>query len=350
MRLGFDDHTLICSGHSIDSFVFMDEVVRYGLEGIHFSVAIDVFASFDDDYLKRVRDYAAERGLYLELGMGACNPLSRCRTLRDANRDPEESLRGLIRAAAVMGVPVVRTFLGFLEERATRGTPKFQEHLAATKKVLDAVKGYAEETNVRVAVENHLDLTSVELRELIEAVDSPCVGVCFDFGNPLTLLEDPIEACRTLLPYICSTHFKDGVLIPWEGAWVAAPLGAGQGNIVEVARLIAGERPEVNFSHEDLPDIFLIPTHNAAFMGSLPHMQTEQGRERLRVWLEQSKEMQEKGLLDYVEQLKDPDTRGRVIAGRIPDNVLRAKSIQENRNASFETRGVAQETRVVQLF
>ena len=44
---------------------------------------------------------------------------------------------------------------------------------------------------------------------MVEKMDSPYVGVCFDSANSLLLLEDPVDACRTLLPFIRTTHIKD---------------------------------------------------------------------------------------------------------------------------------------------
>ena len=322
MKIGFDEYTLKSSGYEDDPFSLMETAVKFGLEGIHFSVAVDTFPSFEDDYLKRVRDYAEEHDLYLEFGMGTCNPLSTCRAVHDIHREPEVSLRELLVAASKAGASLVRTLVGALDVRDTRGTPKFQEHLDAAKVTLNSLKGLAGDLGVKIAVENHLDLTAVELRQLVEDIDSPAVGCCFDTANTLAMLEDPVEAYRTLMPYIFSTHFKDGILVPWEGgaAWIGILLGSGQAKVAEIGKLLGENLPDVNLSIEDLWNVFPVPL-SGEYTLSLPHYAGEDGKERVRQWLRESEERNESGELSFIDRLKDPETRWQVTAERIPKNV-----------------------------
>lgn len=325
MKLGMDDFTFQSGGLKKDPFLYIDETVRLGLKGIHFSIVTDVFESMDEDYLKRVGDYAGERGLYLEFGMGTCNPLSNCRAGKDVGREPVDSLRELLLAASIAGASAVRTVIGALDVRSDRGIPKFGEHLAAAKATIDEVKGLAEEIDVKIAIENHLDLTSSELAGFLEEIGSPAVGCCFDTGNQVSLLEDNMEACLNLLPYICSTHFKDCALIPWEeGAlMVSVPLGEGMSHLTEVVRLIGRERPDVNLSIEDHWEMFPVPVNASAYTDTLPHY----SRDMVEKWLAESKEKL-KNIKDGQSGDISAITSGSgLIADRIADNVKRAKRI-----------------------
>ena len=47
---------------------------------------------------------------------------------------------------------------------------------------------------MRIAIENHMELRSTELLQIAAQVASPVLGFCFDTGNSLAVLEEPIEA------------------------------------------------------------------------------------------------------------------------------------------------------------
>ena len=67
----------------------------------------------------------------------------------------------------------------------------------------------AEDWDIRMAIENHIDFTSDEILSLIERVDTPFLGVNFDTGNFVRLLDDPIKAMGKLAKYCYATHIKD---------------------------------------------------------------------------------------------------------------------------------------------
>jgi len=67
----------------------------------------------------------------------------------------------------------------------------------------------AEDYGIKMAVENHIDFTSDEILQLLEMVDSEYLGLNFDTGNFLRLLDDPIQGMEKLAPYTLATHVKD---------------------------------------------------------------------------------------------------------------------------------------------
>ena len=125
----------------------------------------------------------------------------------------------------------------------------------------EAVK-VAEEYGIRMAVENHIDFTADEMLRLLAGVGSPYLGINFDTGNFLRLLDDPVKGMQKLAKYVYATHIKD--LKVRKGApadeWYffsSTPVGDGVVDNRELARLLrdAGYAGflavEIDFLHPD---------------------------------------------------------------------------------------------------
>lgn len=83
--------------------------------------------------------------------------------------------------------------------------------------------------DVRLAIENHADLTAIELRELIDEVGNPDLGVCFDIANAVRVGDDPEQAAQVLASLVIAMHVKD---VDLSDSWdvsgpPSAPLGTG---------------------------------------------------------------------------------------------------------------------------
>ena len=123
-----------------------------------------------------------------------------------------------------------------------------------------------------LAIENHKDWRSDEFVELLEHFDSECIGVNFDFGNNLALLEDPQTVAEALAPWIRSTHIKDmGVQETGKGFLLSeVPLGQG---ILDLPKLVATCRrhfPAVQFNLEMITrDPLLIPCLEPSYWTTL---------------------------------------------------------------------------------
>jgi sugar phosphate isomerase/epimerase len=65
------------------------------------------------------------------------------------------------------------------------------------------------EREVVLAIENHFDLRSAQLAELIRQLDDPWLGVCLDTANSTGHLESPMETLAALGPYVAQVHLKD---------------------------------------------------------------------------------------------------------------------------------------------
>jgi sugar phosphate isomerase/epimerase len=173
--------------------------------------------------LAGLRDAGERGGVQIEVGM------------RGLDR---EAIRRYIRIAADLGSPLLR-----LVTDTEHAQPSGDEIAS----VLGGMVPTLQEAGVALAVENHDRFTSAELRQMVERIGSPRVGVCLDTVNSLVALEDPHTVVATLADHTLSLHLKDvrarrdatGLGVVIQGA----PAGQGQVDIPWVlARVRAAGR------------------------------------------------------------------------------------------------------------
>ena len=58
---------------------------------------------------------------------------------------------------------------------------------------------------VKLAVENHKDWRIPEMLDVIERIDSGWIGINLDFGNNLSLLDQPMDVIQALAPHTITT-------------------------------------------------------------------------------------------------------------------------------------------------
>ena len=118
-----------------------------------------------------------------------------------------------------------------------------------------------EKQKIALALENHKDWTVDEMVELFKHHQSEYLGGCLDFGNNISLLDEP-DAVLKLVPYAISTHVKDiGVESDPRGFRMAeVPMGQGVVDTKRLLKAIHAAKPQVRFSYEMITrDPLLIP-------------------------------------------------------------------------------------------
>jgi len=144
------------------------------------------------------------------------------------------------------------------------------------------------EFGVTMALETHFEFTSFELVRLFEmsgAAPGGELGVCLDTMNLLVMLEDPESASARLLPWVVTTHVKDGGLLITEDGLVAFPVEAGTG-VVDLAAVFGALSTlprKVNLSLEDHGGDFLIPVFEAGFLARFPDLTVDEMARLLRL-------------------------------------------------------------------
>src|SRR5262249_24517921 len=224
MRLGLDTYSLRWQGWT--AFQLLEYAAGLGLDNVQFSErgALD---SLDHAYLEELKRRAQQLGLSVEVGMLSFDRFSSC--FRPQYGSGEQQLTDLVRAANVVGSPIVRCVLGAQVDRL--GPVSMQQHVDEFLRVLMQVAPVARDLGIKIAVENHgaVDFLARELRSFVETAGTDYVGVCLDTGNPTYGAEDPLFATEVLAPYVVATQVRDTrvwtVLEGAMGQWV--PLGQG---------------------------------------------------------------------------------------------------------------------------
>ena len=83
---------------------------------------------------------------------------------------------------------------------------------------------------MKLAIENHKGWRAAEHVAWIKRLGSEWVGACYDFGNNISLCEDPAETLRLLAPVTIYVSFKDMAVAPVRGRIPALGDGARRGD------------------------------------------------------------------------------------------------------------------------
>jgi sugar phosphate isomerase/epimerase len=105
---------------------------------------------------------------------------------------------------------------------------------------------------MRLAIENHKGWRAAEQAAWLKRVGSEYVGVCYDFGNNLSLCETPDETFKLLSPMAMMCHVKDMGVQPYEDGFLLSevPFGEGSLDLQKMVESIRARDPGVLFGLE----------------------------------------------------------------------------------------------------
>jgi sugar phosphate isomerase/epimerase len=235
-------------GVSPDSFA-VRRPARTALEFLQFAhargfggVQAALPPDFTPDYLKTVRDFSEKNNLYWEL----LAPLP--------EEDPAPFER-LVRAAKEAGAECIRSVcLSGRRYETFRSMEDWREFVRRSRARLARAVPVAEKHRLPLGIENHKDWTALEMPEIFRKYSSQYFGACIDFGNNVSLLDEPMELIEALAPWVVNTHVKDmGVEEYPEGFLLSeVPLGKGIVDLKRAAALLRSKRPGVRFTMDML--------------------------------------------------------------------------------------------------
>ena len=252
MRLGMHTYSLYHHGVAEDWAGFtlpwgrqmsltemMDYILELGLEGLHLDAkALD---SLDRDYLESVRQYAAERDLYMEFNFA----------LKSGHYDSavQFEVEEGIDIASRIGADITKIGMNLKRPRPIAAGKFHPEMMAQLENVVQRVTAaipLAEETGVRLALENHTDAFSEEVIWVLDKINHPMVGACIDTVNGIHVTENPISAVERLAPRAFTNHFRDNriVITPWGLKFTGAAVGEGDLDMKRAYELISAN-PDV---------------------------------------------------------------------------------------------------------
>ena len=114
---------------------------------------------------------------------------------------------------------------------------------------IGAVIPICEKHKMPFALENHKDWTLEQMVRILKAHGSEYFGACLDFGNNISLLDDPMQVAEELAPYAVTTHVKDMGVEPYADGFLLSEMVLGQGllDLPRMCSLIRQARPKTNF-------------------------------------------------------------------------------------------------------
>jgi 3-oxoisoapionate decarboxylase len=128
----------------------------------------------------------------------------------------------------------------------------FKANFERCQKIIALAEPVLREHQMRLGMENHKGWRAAEQAEWIRRVGSEWIGVHFDFGNNLSLCEDPVDTLRTLEPYTFACHIKDMAVEPYEDGFLLSevPLGEGLLDIKAMVQSLRKKDPNMPFDLE----------------------------------------------------------------------------------------------------
>jgi sugar phosphate isomerase/epimerase len=198
--------------------------------------------NWSQDFAKKVRDKREKLGLYLEGSIGLPKKSEDVGTFENEVINAKEAGATILRSVC-QGGRRYETYdsLAAFKEFKTNS-------IASVQRAEPIVRKH----KMKLAIENHKDWRADELANLIKQVDSEWVGVTLDFGNSISLMEDPMDVVKTLVPFVFSTHVKDMAVEEYENGFLLSevPLGNGYLDLPVMVNMCRQHNPDVTFSLE----------------------------------------------------------------------------------------------------
>lgn len=251
--LGISATSYLSVWQTIDTLEFLERCHKFGAAGIHAVLNRDPAA---------VRARAESYGMYVE----AMVPLP-------AGDDTTAFEQALKDAQTAGAVALRAACLGTRRYETFQSLDAWRAHLARSHRSLAAAVPLLDKYKIPLGLENHKDWTAGELAAIVQQYSSEYFGVCLDFGNNISLLDDPMEAIEQLSPYTVSTHVKDIALATYDGGILLSEtvLGSGLLDLPRAVKLIHQARPATRMTLEMITrDPLEIPMLTDAYWATFP--------------------------------------------------------------------------------
>ncbi|HTY62897.1 MAG TPA: sugar phosphate isomerase/epimerase family protein [Acidobacteriota bacterium] len=123
----------------------------------------------------------------------------------------------------------------------------FKNLFEQCQKQIELAEPVLRKYKIKLGIENHKGWRSGEQAAWMKRLGSEWVGVCFDFGNNISLCEDPMDAARNLIPYTCFAHIKDMAMEEYEDGFLLSevPMGEGILDLKQMVRMLRAVDPNM---------------------------------------------------------------------------------------------------------
>lgn len=180
-------------------FESVTQAAQLGVDGISFYAATPEFLSTEPAEIRtRCEDAGLEiASLIAELGGHGWQD-------ENENREKIPKLKEMVLLASRLGTNVITGHIGVIPEDASH--PRYAVMQSACRQL----GRFAHDHGISFGIETGPE-PAVRLRAFLDDLDEPGLGVNLDPANLVMVVrDDPVQAVRTLAPYIVSTHAKDG--------------------------------------------------------------------------------------------------------------------------------------------
>lgn len=272
LKAGFDNyclHPLNLQPHELLKWAKSNEA-----EGVAFSGFSDVIRkNFTNSYLHDVRQMAEDLCLYIEWGNGQHVPMDLTSFMK---KEIYLSNRKAVGEAYALGVKIIRSCSGGLM-RWKHDAPDTEVFLKEAAIELKKQARMFRENGAILAIETHFEFTTFELLRLFEMCETEpgdFLGICLDTMNLLTMLEDPLAATDRVLPWVVSTHIKDGGILAGEEGITTFPSPVGKGiiNLKAIIKKLQSMDKEIYLSVENHGGSFFLPVNETWFISRFPDL------------------------------------------------------------------------------
>ncbi|MEP7110468.1 MAG: TIM barrel protein [Ferruginibacter sp.] len=194
------------------------------------------------DFAKKLRNKREILGMYLEGSIGVPGKPGDVPKFEQEVINSKESGAGILRTVTSGG-------RRYEILHSSKEVQEFKRNALASLRLAESV---LRKHKMKLAIENHKDWRADELVHALQQLSSEWIGVTLDFGNSISLVEDPMEVVEKLAPYIFSTHAKDMGVEEYKDGFLLSevPLGKGFLDLQRIIALCRRHNPSVAFNLE----------------------------------------------------------------------------------------------------
>ena len=231
-KLGIASTSYSTAWRPNDTLEFLEHCHALGAAGIQAPIRGD---------LKKIRDRAGQTGMYIEAMVSL------------PHASDTSGFEAALKNAQAVGAVALRSACLPTRRYETFSTfAAWQQFVSASHKSIETALPILDRYKIPLGLENHKDWTADEMSALLSQYSSEYLGVCLDFGNNISLLDDPMYVIEKLVPYVVTTHVKNIAVEPCDDGFLLSEVVLNDGllDLRRITSLIHQSRPRARFSLE----------------------------------------------------------------------------------------------------
>ncbi len=211
---------------------FLDHCHALGAAGIQAAIRGDA---------AELRARAEKYGMYIE----AMVPMPH-------GRDTSAFEESLKTAQAAGAVALRSACLGTRRYETFKSLDRWRDFVRTSNESIEAALPILERFKIPLGLENHKDWTADEMQALMHKYSSEYFGVCLDFGNNISLLDNPMYVVETLAPYAVCTHLKNMSVAAYQDGFLLSEVLLGDGflDLQKMISVVHQARPRTRYTLE----------------------------------------------------------------------------------------------------